>query len=69
MANRKRGEQASLAKLTEHDVRLLREINQERLALQRKLAPLSLAALADKFGVSKGTIKQVLAGETWTHVQ
>ena len=67
--NKNRGEKASLAKLTEHDVKLLREINKERLELHRKLAPLSLAALADKFGVSKGTIKQVLSGETWTHVQ
>ncbi len=47
------------SKLTEDDIREIRELASEGLS-QRKIAK--------QFGVTRGTIEPILKGETWTHV-
>lgn len=54
------GEQCSSSKLTECDVRMIRQILSECSMSQRKLAA--------KFGVHLATIKSIRSGRTWKHV-
>ena len=54
-----RGERNGMAKLSEHDVRVIR---------QRRREGWTRADLADRYGVVEGTITFALAGETWGHV-
>lgn len=63
-----RGEAHYRAKLTEHDVRLLRALAAERRQLLEQAAELSNAALAAKFGVTPACVERVLYGQTWSHV-
>lgn len=51
-----RGERQGHAKLTEHDIALIRR------------SPLGPTALAAHYNVARITIKQVLAGKTWKHI-
>jgi len=62
-----RGSQLPHAKLTEDDVRLIREIVDEREAMRRRLKTMTNAAIARKFGVHLRTIDRVATGETWIH--
>lgn len=65
-----RGEEVPTSKLTEHDVRLIRQIykdGQEGIAKLR--ATCSSQALAEKFGVHPGTIRKILCNKNWRHVK
>jgi hypothetical protein len=64
----KRGSQLPQAKLTEHDVCLIRKLIDEREAEKRRLAELTNAKLAEKFGVHVRTIDRISMGETWGHL-
>lgn len=68
--NAKRGVECSQAKLTDDDVRLIRELwaykQREKAKLERDL---SIAAIAAKFDVSVRAIERVLNRETWSHVR
>ena len=54
----RRGEKNPRAKLTEGDVRLIRQLHPD----------LSYRVLAEKFEVSKRAIEAVLTGQSWRHV-
>lgn len=64
----KRGEQLPHAKLTDADVRLLRECVVERERLRKQASELSNQKLAEKFDVHIRTIEKVLQRYTWFHV-
>lgn len=64
----KRGSELPSAKLTEHDVILIRQLIEERRKLARKIKELSNKKIAEKFGVHLRTIDRVSNGETWRHV-
>lgn len=55
----RRGERHPKARLTEHDVRLIRELHAQGL---------SHRVLARKFEVGKNAVENVLARRTWRHV-
>lgn len=56
-------------KLTEGDVRLIRQLHQDKQEQIKRLnASCSVIALAEKFEVSHRTIERVLNYETWRHV-
>lgn len=56
-----RGEAHGHAKLTERQVRLMREAYVPRVVTTRDLA--------EQFGVSQRTVWRVLHGENWAHVE
>lgn len=56
------------AKLTEDDVKLILELNKERLEIRRKLQGVTIGAIAEKFGVSPSVINHIVLGDAWTHV-
>lgn len=65
-----RGEEAPGAKLTEHDVRLIRQIHKEgQEGIARLRATCSSKALAEKFGVHPNTITKIICGKNWRHVK
>lgn len=64
----KRGIQLPHAKLSEDDVRLIRELMSEREYHKRQAAQLTNAKIAEKFGVHVRTIDRVTNGENWGHV-
>lgn len=57
--SRSKGQKHPFAKLTEADVRKIRELSASGLS-QREIAV--------RFNVSRGTIEPILKGETWKHV-
>lgn len=57
------GERNGQSKLTEADVRWLREVHRKRCPAY------GAAALARKLGVSDLVVRQALAGKTWQHVR
>lgn len=64
------GSQRALSKLTEDDVRAIRQIHADKKAAIDKLnASCSVSALAEKFGVHRCTIEKVLRYQTWRHVR
>ena len=64
----KRGSELPWAKLTEDDVRLIREIVAEREEMKKQLKWMTNAALAEKFGVSLNAMERAVTGESWAHV-
>lgn len=64
----KRGEDLPQSKLSESDVRAIREIVEYREKLKSELKSLTNESLADKFEVHIRTIDKVTAGYTWGHV-
>ncbi len=56
-------------KLTEGDVRLMRELWDEKKELMRKSRLITLRGLAEKFGVAKTTVEKIVNGERWTMVK
>lgn len=64
----RRGEQLSHAKLTDDDVRLIRDFVDEREKLKARLKGMTNASIAEKFGVHTRTIDRVTTGENWGHV-
>ena len=63
-----RGEELPHAKLTDDDVRLIRQLGEHRRELLDEARKISDAALADKFGVSRATISEVIHYRKWRHV-
>lgn len=63
-----RGEYLPQAKLSESDVRLIRELIKHREELKAKAKNLNDSAIAEKFGVHRRTIERISQGETWSHV-
>jgi ribosome-binding protein aMBF1 (putative translation factor) len=64
----KRGSELPWSKLTDDDVRLIRELVAERDYHRRQAAALTNEKIADKFGVHVRTIDRVTSGENWGHV-
>lgn len=64
----KRGQDLPHSKLTDGDVRLIRQFVAERDRLKSQLKEMSNARLAAKFDVHVRTIDRVTANENWTHV-
>lgn len=62
--------QSHLSKLTEEDVRLMRELHAWKMAEMKRLESIaSVQAIADKFEVHKNTVEKLLRYETWAHVR
>ena len=55
--------------LTPEDIRLLRECGEEYQRLRREAHELSARVLAEKFGVSAGTIWGIWSRAVWHHVR
>ena len=64
----RRGNRHYLSKLTEDDVRLIREADKERQRLLAEASHLTQGALAEKFDVSRSAIQMIASGERWGHV-
>jgi predicted DNA-binding protein (UPF0251 family) len=66
----RRGEEQVNAKLTADQVRQIRELDRERVVLKEKLADLSQRAIADRFGVSKQRVWEIVnfRNGAWGHV-
>ena len=64
-----RGEQLPWARLTDEDVRLIRQLDEERKRHAEAAKELSRAKVAEKFGVHQRTIENVLRRTTWSHVE
>lgn len=62
------GSRHHAAKITEEDVKLIRELDQERRALEAKVKGLSQSAIADKFNISKQRVWEICSGGGWSHV-
>ena len=63
-----RGQDHYKAKLTDEDVRALKQIAADRREMMGKLSAMSNRALAQKFDVSERCIERVIYGQTWSHV-
>lgn len=57
------------AKLTDDDVRLIRQLISHREELKRQASELTNAKIAAKFGLHYRTIDRISAGDTWSHVE
>lgn len=69
-AEKKRGEDLPWSKLTEEDVRMIREAKEKREDLREHIKlSLSNEALAKQLGVHVRTIEKVLSFETWSHTR
>lgn len=66
----RRGEEQVNAKLTADQVRQIRELDRERVVLKEKLADLSQRAIADRFGVSKQRVWEIVnfRNGAWGHI-
>lgn len=66
----RRGEEQVNAKLTADQVRQIRELDRERVVLKEKLADLSQRAIADRFGISKQRVWEIVnfRNGAWGHV-
>lgn len=64
----KRGEQLPQSKLTDEDVKIIRELVEYRDKIKKELSVLTNSAIAEKFDVSQRTIDRITAGHGWTHV-
>lgn len=63
----KRGSQLPHAKLNEDDVRLVRQLVDERERHKAIAAELTNRKIAEKFGVHVRTIDRITAGNGWGH--
>lgn len=64
-----RGEKHHSARLTEGDVRLIRELFAERRRLLAKADELTMDRIGEKFGVAGRTVRDIIYYETWRHVE
>lgn len=64
------GSQHHSAKLTEDDVRLILELDKERVRLKQKMQEVSQPAIAEKFGISKQRVWEIVNQNrgAWRHV-
>jgi len=65
----RRGEELTQSKLTEEDIRMIRELVKYREKLKKEVAGLSNKALAEKFDVHQRTMDKAVRYETWRHVK
>lgn len=63
-----RGSQLPHAKLTESDVRIIRQLIEHRQSLRDQANQITNQKLAEKFGVHHRTIDRISSGESWGHV-
>ena len=63
-----RGEAHYKAQLTVEDVQLIRELARQRAGLLEQARKITNAKIAEKFGVTAGTIDKVINRERWGHV-
>lgn len=65
-----RGSRHHAAKLTEDDVLMIIELDRERRRLKAEMESLSLTAIAEKFGVSKQRVWEIVNCRkgAWGHV-
>lgn len=65
-----RGSRHHAAKLTEEDVKLILELDQERRRLKAELESLSMPAIAEKFGISKQRVWEIVTAHrgAWGHI-
>ena len=65
-----RGSKHHNAKLNEDDVKLILELNKERLILKERLHEMSHAKIAEKFGISKQRVWEICNSwnGAWRHV-
>jgi hypothetical protein len=56
------------AKLTEYDVKLILELDEERREIRQRLQDLKIAKIAEKFDVSATVISRIVNGHEWRHV-
>ena len=63
-----RGEDHHCAKLTDEDVRLIRQCVIERERLREQARQLSNESLSKKFEVSERTIERIVQNRGWIHV-
>lgn len=65
-----RGSKHHNAKITEDDVRLIIELDRERRRAKEKLDSLSQRAIAEKFGISKQRVWEIVNSRdgAWGHV-
>jgi len=66
--NPSRGEKHYNAKLSEEDVRLIKQLIHQRRTLMQQLARVSNKAIAEKFEVSTRTIDKISEGYSWIHI-
>ena len=64
----KRGQDLPQSKLTDDDVKMIRQLIEHREELKRQASELTAAKIAEKFGVHIRTIDRVSTGENWGHV-
>ena len=65
----KRGEELPQSKLTEEDVRLIRELHAWKMEQAKELERRAgIKALAEKFDVHVRTIEKALVFKSWRHV-
>ena len=65
-----RGSKHHNSKITEDDVRLILELDQERRRAKEKLDSLSQRAIGEKFGISKQRVWEIVNARdgAWSHV-
>jgi hypothetical protein len=66
--NPQRGTDRWNAKLSEDDVRLIRDLVAEREALRAEVRKLTDAKIAEKFEVHPNTVRKLCQGGSWIHV-
>lgn len=64
----KKGSEHYRAKLTEDDVRLIRDAVEHRRGLLAEANKLSDKNLAEKMGVTRSAIGRIAYGNAWSHV-
>ena len=64
----KRGQDLPQSKLTDDDVKMIRQLIEHREELKRQASELTAAKIAQKFGVHYRTIDRISTGEGWGHV-
>lgn len=65
----RRGSDLPQAKLSEDDVRIIRQLIEQRDTYYAMARSLSNRKIAEKFDVHLRTIDRLSAGETWGHVE
>jgi len=64
----KRGQDLPHSKLTNEDVKLIRELVDHRDQLKKELSGLTNKVISEKFDVHRRTIDRITGGHSWTHI-
>lgn len=62
------GEKHKDAKLTESDVRIIRDLVAERDRLLAEARKLTYQAIAEKFDIHEGHVRRIVRGDVWSHI-